>query len=189
MSVMTKQEYIEKVKQELHRIPEKEKQEALEYLEEYFLDAQESEQEVIENLGSPEKYAAMIQADMASSIPPEIPKKKESSIHQGWTILLGIFALPLAIPAVILVFVFVVVALSLVFALIVTILALIVSSVFGLISLFSTGFELSYIGVVLMMIGNTILGICLLYVIGAYGFPWMTKQLGKVYQKLKNKEK
>ena len=186
---MTKQEYMDQVKKELQEIPEKEKQEALDYLEEYFLDAQESEETVIENLGSPEKFAATIKADVVVNTPPELPKQKQSSLKNGWTILLGILALPLAIPVVVLIFAAIVAVVSIVFAAIVTLIALIGSSVVGLAALFTTDFVFSayMIGPVLMLAGVIILSFCLICSIFMYGLPWLTRQLAKVYKKLKGK--
>ena len=187
---MTKQEYMDHVRKELQGIPEKEKQEAIEYLKEYFLDAQESEDTVIENLGSPEKFAATIQADLAINMPPELPKQKQSSLKNGWTIIVGILALPLAIPTMILIFVAIVVIASLVLGAIVTLLALILASFVGLGTLFTTDFVFSStrIGPVLMMAGIIIFSFCLICSIVVYGFPWLTRQLAKLYQNLKEKE-
>lgn len=61
---MNRLEFMERLEQLLAGIPETEKQEALRYYEDYFEDAGvESEQEVLESLGSPEEIARSIRGN------------------------------------------------------------------------------------------------------------------------------
>lgn len=119
---MNAEQYLDLVRAGLEGIDVQETEDAIAYLSEYFEEAgKDHEQEVIEELGSPAKYAARIRADLLvdelppiHSIPPHVPSSEnkenmeqtvETSDHPSkrrWkkvgTILLGILALPLAIP-------------------------------------------------------------------------------------------
>ena len=58
---MNRQEFIERLRELLGDLSEEERQEAIQYYEDYFADAgEENEERVIEELGSPEKVALMI---------------------------------------------------------------------------------------------------------------------------------
>lgn len=62
---MNRKDFMAKLEQLLRSIPAEERREALQYYEYYFDDAgAEHEEEVIQELGSPEKVAAMIGADL-----------------------------------------------------------------------------------------------------------------------------
>ena len=62
---MSRQEFLTELESLLMGISEEERKEALNYYENYFEDAgQENEAQVMEELGSPEKVAAMIKADL-----------------------------------------------------------------------------------------------------------------------------
>lgn len=64
---MNRIEFMSALKQLLVSIPEEERAEAVQYYEDYFEDAgPENEEQVIKELGSPEKVAAIIWADMKS---------------------------------------------------------------------------------------------------------------------------
>lgn len=66
---MTKQEYIQIVHSQLSGVDPRDLSDAIVYLNEYFEEAGvENEQKVIEELGSPEKYAATIRADLVASV-------------------------------------------------------------------------------------------------------------------------
>ncbi len=62
---MNKEAFIRRLRELLAGIPEQEAAEAIQYYEDYFADAgEENEAKVIEELGSPEKVAANIRADL-----------------------------------------------------------------------------------------------------------------------------
>ncbi len=68
---MSRKEYMEKLEQLLTNIPQSEKQEVLQYYEDYFADAgEEREEEVIAGLGTAEQLAERIKADLNDG-PPE----------------------------------------------------------------------------------------------------------------------
>ena len=65
---MNRAQFMEQLKKLLSDISEEERQEALEYYESYFDDAgEDQEAEVIRELGSPGKVAAIIKEDLKSS--------------------------------------------------------------------------------------------------------------------------
>ena len=64
---MNRAQFMEQLKKLLSDISEEERQEALDYYESYFDDAgEEQEAEVIRELGSPGKVAAIIKEDLRS---------------------------------------------------------------------------------------------------------------------------
>lgn len=69
---MTKQEFLQRLNRLLADVTPEEREEALRYYEEYFDEAgPEQEQAVLAELGSPEKVAAIIKANVPGSrIPP-----------------------------------------------------------------------------------------------------------------------
>ena len=65
---MNRAQFMEQLKKLLSDISEEERQEALDYYESYFDDAgEEQEAEVIRELGSPGKVAAIIKEDLKNS--------------------------------------------------------------------------------------------------------------------------
>ena len=64
--MMNRAEFMKILRSELRRLPEDERNSALEYYEEYFDEAGlQKEQQVLENLGNPKKIAGQIKADYA----------------------------------------------------------------------------------------------------------------------------
>jgi uncharacterized membrane protein len=94
------------LERQLVRIADHEREEAIAYYNEYFDEAgPENEARVIRELGSPVRVAAQIKADaavkgMGSAEAPPV-KKGMSTI---WFVILGILALPIALPIVLAVF-------------------------------------------------------------------------------------
>lgn len=161
---MSRREYMRELEERLSRMPEQERCDAMGYYEEYFDEAgPENEAEVIKSLGTPAQIARQILADFAvkeSVAKPQSPKKGLWAIV---FIVLAIFASPIALPlalvAVVLVFVAilligvfaftgVVVVASFIFAGVVSSIA-----AFGVIvaspatGVFALGFGLAFIGI------------------------------------------
>jgi uncharacterized membrane protein len=94
------------LERQLARIADHERAEAIAYYNEYFDEAgPENEARVIKELGSPVRVAAQIKADaavkgMSGTDAPPVRK----GISTIWFVILGIFALPIALPIVISVF-------------------------------------------------------------------------------------
>ncbi|MDR2296575.1 MAG: DUF1700 domain-containing protein [Clostridiales Family XIII bacterium] len=103
---MNRKEFMAELERQLARIDDREREEALAYYNEYFDEAgPENEARVIAELGSPVRVAAQIKADaavkgMGDAEAPSV-KKGMSTI---WFVILGILALPIALPIVFAVF-------------------------------------------------------------------------------------
>ena len=75
---MTKYEFLGDLSRLLKDLPEEERKQALHYYEDYFADAgEDNEQEVLNELGSPENIAELIKADS----PDEITYGDGASTH------------------------------------------------------------------------------------------------------------
>lgn len=95
---MSKNEYMAKLEKKLKHLPKSDRRVALEYYEEYFEEAGvENEQNVIEELGSPEQVAKQIVQELAVK-----KMEEEPSSHMGmsliWIIILALFAAPIGLP-------------------------------------------------------------------------------------------
>ena len=101
---MNRHEYMARLEAGLAGIPGGERDEAMAYYEEYFDEAgPQNEERVIGELGSPERVAEQIKADFAAK---EYGQPGASAAKRGvsavWWVILGIFALPVALPVAIL---------------------------------------------------------------------------------------
>ena len=97
---MNRAEFMKILRSELHKLPEDERNAALEFYEEYFDEAgTENEQQVIENLGNPKKVAAQIKSEYAvrQLDNEEIPTAKKGWSAFKWAIV-GICSAPISIP-------------------------------------------------------------------------------------------
>ena len=144
---MTKIEYLEKLEQKLHVLPEYDKRKALDYYDGYFSNA-ESEEAAILQLGTPGEVAATILADYvnranaplpAFSKPPETVRyETASSGSKSGLFLIGLFTFPIWLPLLItliaLAFALVVTVLAVIFAVGVASVALFIAGIVGLIS-------------------------------------------------------
>lgn len=97
---MNRSEFFKKLEKELSRVPEEERQAALDYYNEYFDDAgEENEQNVLNELGSPYQIAARIKADSAvRQLDEETRPTVKKGISAVWLVILAIFAAPIALP-------------------------------------------------------------------------------------------
>lgn len=200
---MTKSEYIQIVQSRLSGLDRKDVSDALVYLNEYFEEAgAQHEQDVIAELGAPDQYAAIIRADLAANVPPRIPvaARTRESDHSAWKtigiIVLGICALPIALPLMIavlaLVFAAVVTMLALLFALGMCVLAFVLAffaciyqfvvtlGTDGMVTLFLLGVILGSAGVVIL----TVLAIGWIVEVG---FPALGRTVARLYRRLRNR--
>ncbi|GJM56871.1 DUF1700 domain-containing protein [uncultured Dubosiella sp.] len=200
---MTKSEYIQIVQSRLSGLDRKDVSDALVYLNEYFEEAgAQHEQDVIAELGAPDQYAAIIRADLAANVPPRIPvaARTRESDHSAWKtigiIVLGICALPIALPLMIavlaLVFAAVVTMLALLFALGMCVLAFVLAffaciyqfvvtlGTDGMVTLFLLGVILGSAGVVIL----TVLAIGWIVKVG---FPALGRTVARLYRRLRNR--
>lgn len=132
---MNRREYMGELERLLADIPLSEKEEALQYYNDYLDDAGvENEEEVIASLGTPESVAANIKEGLfeetAVCVVPEAKeeRKKDSNGTTVLLIVLGILAAPIVIPlafaAIMVVFALIVTLLAVVFAILITFAAL-----------------------------------------------------------------
>ncbi|WP_305153253.1 DUF1700 domain-containing protein [uncultured Dubosiella sp.] len=200
---MTKNEYIQIVQSRLSGLDRKDVSDALVYLNEYFEEAgAQHEQDVIAELGAPDQYAAIIRADLAANVPPRIPVAARTweGNHSAWKtigiIVLGICALPIALPLMIavlaLVFAAVVTMLALLFALGMCVLAFVLAffaciyqfvvtlGTDGMVTLFLLGVILGSAGVVIL----TVLAIGWIVKVG---FPALGRTVARLYRRLRNR--
>lgn len=105
---MTKQEFLQRLNRLLADVTPEEREEALRYYEEYFDDAgPENEQQVISDLGAPEKVAEQILADYRelTAIPHQEaggasgkPRRRWRGVPPWLLIVLVLLAIPVGIP-------------------------------------------------------------------------------------------
>ena len=184
---MSKQEYIHQLKAKLKGLDEKEIEDAITYCEEYFDDAGEgNEEQVIKDLGTPGKFAAQLKAESIIREEETGTKKKNSAFRNFWIVLIGLCALPLAFPillvvAIILFTVFII-ALSLLFALVVSGFPLLVNA---FLHLDAPGNALIAAGGGLFCIGLALLLGSLSYCLVKKLLEWGTKLFSSIYEKAK----
>lgn len=107
---MSKEEYLAELERNLRKLPEEEREEAMQYYREYLEEAGENVEEVIEKLGSPKEVAnGIIRECAVKSLEvvgqgqkrekeEEKERKKNDTAKNVWLIILGIFAAPVAFP-------------------------------------------------------------------------------------------
>lgn len=85
--MMNRAEFMKILRSELRRLPEDERNSALEYYEEYFDEAgPQKEQQVLENLGNPKKIAGQIKADYAMQ---QLDQEEMPTAKKGWSRQMG----------------------------------------------------------------------------------------------------
>lgn len=165
---MNRQEFFRQLEDQLKKVPHEEALAALEYYREYFDEAgEENEEDVLRELGTPERIVSQIRAEIAMK---NLNKEEAPSVKKGisaiWLVILAIFAapiaLPLAIAAVAVVAALSIAALAIVLSLVVAVVAMFCSGIFAvgvgiayLFSSFSAG--LCAVGVGLVTLGITVL--------------------------------
>ncbi|MDV0444857.1 hypothetical protein MmiAt1_04010 [Methanimicrococcus sp. At1] len=193
---MNKSEFMAELEAQLSEIDEQERSDAIAFYNEYFEEAgAENEQDVIEELGSPAQVAAQIKADAAvKEIQADTPpvKKGISAIR---TVILGILALPVALPLLLLaatiVFVILVIAGALIFALAAFVGAFLFSSFVIMaagISVLSSDFAVGifYIGIGLVFIGITWLSAILVYLVSRVMVSGIIKLINYIRVQIQN---
>ena len=194
---MSKQEYIHQLKAKLKGLDEKEIEDAITYCEEYFDDAGEgNEEQVIKDLGTPANCGTVKSRIKLFEKKKQVQKRKISAFRNFWIVLIGLCALPLAFPillvvAIILFTVFII-ALSLLFALVVSAFAIITSGFPLLVNAFlhldAPGNALIAAGGGLFCIGLALLLGSLSYCLVKKLLEWGTK-LFHLYMKKQREER
>ncbi|MEG0579732.1 MAG: DUF1700 domain-containing protein, partial [Niameybacter sp.] len=179
----------------LSRLPQEERDAAMDYYEEYFEEAGiENEARALAELGSPSHIAKQIMADFVVKEAEVKPMKPKQSLQAMWIVILAIFASPIAFPIAIalaaVVFAAVVTVASLLFAGLVTAVAFtgsaILTAVVGFFALFihpATGVFM--IGSSLVLIGISLLMSMLMYVAIGKSVPAMTRGVIGLFNKVK----
>ncbi len=139
---MTKREFLDQLNRKLFKLPKEEREKAMEYYREYFEESgEENEQKTIAELGSPANIASQLIANYAIN---DSTAKKSKGLGVIWTVLLAIFASPIALP------------IALAFACV--IIALVIALLCMMFAFFVTGIALAVSG-----LGVAVLSFSLLY--------------------------
>lgn len=139
--MMTKQQYLEELRVRLGGLSKEEIEDAISYCEEYFDDAGEgNEQQVIDDLGSPHKFAAQMRANAEirrqnNEMNENANYEKKSSLKSIIAIILGICALPIALPLLL-------ALICVIFALFITLVAFAFAGIVSVGAIAFTGFPL-----------------------------------------------
>lgn len=190
---MNKEAYIRELQQRLSGLNRQEIEDAITYCEEYFEEA-ESEQKAMEDLGSPAKFAAQIKAEAAiKNTNQNEHRRPRSGMRSIWSILLGICALPFALPlvltAIILVVTLVIVMVAILLSMVIGVISFFIFSIPNLfISLFSFSIgQASFIslGVSLLGLGGALLCIILAYYLIQKLIPLCIRCISRLYEKAK----
>lgn len=109
MERMDKETYIRILRRKLNGLNEEDIEDAIDYVSEYFDEAgEENLSSVLQELGSPSKFAATIKANTATRDfhcdVKQSPRANVSNLKKIVTICLGICALPVALPLILVMF-------------------------------------------------------------------------------------
>lgn len=97
--MMSRDEYLKKLRSKIKKLPNEEIEEAIEYYEEYFAEAgNEHTESVIARLGSPSYVASQIMADYAIKDLESQKGTTKKNFSAMWFIILAILASPIALP-------------------------------------------------------------------------------------------
>lgn len=126
---MNRNEFMRRLESQLKQLSKEEAVAALEYYNEYFDDAGiENEQRIIEELGSVERIATQLKAQVAMK---KLEGEETPSVKKGisaiWLVVLAIFAAPLALPLAFAAFILLASVFIVVFALIISLGAIAIS--------------------------------------------------------------
>ena len=203
---MTKEQYIQELRNRLRSLPKEEIEDAISYVSEYFDEAGVgNEEQVIHDLGNPMKFASQIKANYeiktAELMRYHATGKEIESTKSPWKsvflILLGILSLPISFPLAIVVICMVIALAVLIFVPFIILIAVIfgfILSIGVLIFMLINGAVHSVADACLMIGGLCILGalICLAVAgciaLGTRFFPWLSVTLGRWYHRLKGDE-
>lgn len=214
MKEMSKKEYIADLSYHLRDLQKEEFEDAIHYVEEYFEEAgEDNASQVIEELGPPNKLAATIRAESTiknnqvqqerrkredpNSREDYVPRSGKRDLKSLWIIILGIFALPIALPfalaAFLIVFSFFLVIFCLIIAGICCMIALIIFSVPAFVSslaLMSTNYAsgLVGLGISFISLGAGLLILTALILAIRTFIPWAVQCLSGLYQKFNRRK-
>jgi len=191
---MLREEYIKELRSRLRGLNESEIEDAITYCEEYFNEA-ESEEKAIEDLGTPAKFAAQLKADAAckTSKDPNAYQRPRSMLKTCLVIMAGIFALPIALPflllVAILIFVFGIVLFVFVLCGFVMIAAMFYAAIMTFVAAFTygqgAGDVLMHFGVSLICLGLGILAVIMVHLFMKVIIPSFIRSISNFYERHK----
>lgn len=193
---MNKEQYLISLGKSLSSLPGPEREDAMNFYEEYIADLEENNPELLDTLDPPQQVAAQIKADIAIKTAGEKDLKKKKGLSTAWTVLLAVFALPIGVPVAIAVAVvalaLIIVALAIIISLFAVALAVVV---YGIASLFSAIMMIPVSPpVALFYFGIALLGLGLGYLIsiGVYDlskriFIWIARLINRMRLRIKNR--
>lgn len=90
---MTREAYLRKLQKYLRRLPKQDYEDAMDYFEEYFADAdEEGQQRLMQELGTPKEAASELMANLLAE------RREKPRSHAVWIAVLTICAAPIALP-------------------------------------------------------------------------------------------
>lgn len=196
---MSKELYLSHLKMKLKSMPKEESDSAMYYVSEYFEEAGAgNEQKVIDELGTPERFAAQVKAEYALKTIQGEPQSgsTKSSVRNIILLILGIVSLPFSLPVVFALLVAMFVIGVLFFVMMVVFVVFIVGGGIAGVTLLWSGltalFTNSPVGLVTTGTALLMLGVALLVFLVAYGIfvrllPYCVSGLGKLFRKAKGK--
>lgn len=108
---MTKKEFLDELRKELGFLPTEDVNDAIKFYDEYFNDAEGTEEQIINQLGSPKRvaqsfyreynYKKYSQNNTEQDVSVQREKKKKSNIPVWLIVIIAIFAVPVIIPLII----------------------------------------------------------------------------------------
>ena len=195
---MTANEFLSQLERRLKALPETERKDALEYYEGYIADAEEEQGSVIKQLGSPAEVAAKILAEYATAGIPKSKRVKKSGLSITWSIILGVFAVPIALPLAIAVVVIAIALLivicSLIIAFGITAIATVVAGIGGLVAgtvLIFTELKIALmlLGISLVSVGFGLIFTVITYNLTRHGFWFLSRYVGTIILRRRIHEK
>lgn len=193
---MTREKYMTKLQKYLRKLPKQDYEDAIEYFNEYFSDAdEEGQQKLMKELGTPKEAAAELMGNLLDrKLKEEGEEKKDKKDKKGIAAItiLAILSTPVTIPLL-------VAMLAVLFAAVITVACVILSDFIAAFGILLIGGKLLLRGIVsfpysisgaLTITGCALLGIgcaILLYILGIYLCKWTGMLLVKLAQKLVRK--
>ena len=193
---MTREKYMTKLQKYLRKLPKQDYEDAIEYFNEYFSDAdEEGQQKLMKELGTPKEAAAELMGNLLDrKLKEEGEEKKDKKDKKGIAAItiLAILSTPVTIPLL-------VAMPAVLFAAVITVASVILSDFIAAFGILLIGGKLLLRGIVsfpysisgaLTITGCALLGIgcaILLYILGIYLCKWTGMLLVKLAQKLVRK--
>lgn len=190
---MTREKYMSKLQKYLRKLPKQDYEDAIEYFNEYFSDAdEEGQQKLMKELGTPKEAAAELMGNLLDRKLKEEGEEKKDKKGIAAITILAILSTPVTIPLL-------VAMLAVLFAAVITVACVILSDFIAAFGILLIGGKLLLRGIVsfpysisgaLTITGCALLGIgcaILLYILGIYLCKWTGMLLVKLAQKLVRK--